>query len=84
MSSENAEKIMRIVKVITAGIWETETLRHCVASSLTKDFYSAWRTMDALELPPVMTAMTFLHCREIPEAERASGKFKSLKNTGLL
>ena len=84
MSSENAEKIMRIVKVITAGIWETETLRHCVASSLTKDFYSAWRTMDALELPPVMNAMTFLHCREIPEAERASGKFKSLKNTGLL
>lgn len=75
---------MRIVKVITAGIWETETLTHCVALSLTKDFSSAWRTMDALELPPVMNAMTFLHFREIPEAERASGKFKSLKNTGLV
>lgn len=81
---ENTGKIMYIVNFITAGTWETETLRHCMASSLTKDFSSAWRTVDTLELPPVMNAMTFLDFREIPKAERASGTWKLPKNTGFV
>lgn len=83
MPRKNAEKIMCIFKVSPAEIWETEILIYCVASSLIKDFSSAWRTMDSLELPPVMNVITFFHFREIPEVERATERDSHPRTPGL-